>query len=155
MMMIEIKAAKPTDAPILTEIAHAAKRYWGYPEEYIRLWRADLTLDPQDVERWAVFVALDDDQIAGFYALSLDPERPEVEHLWLLPEYIGRGVGRQLFQHAVQIARDHHLRRFTILADPNAEGFYQKMGAVTIGEAPGRPTGRVLPLMVLHLDEQV
>ena len=40
----------------------------------------------------------------------------------------------------------------TILADPNAAGFYERNGAVRIGEAPSDAVpGRLLPLYELRL----
>ncbi|WP_161569552.1 GNAT family protein [Veronia nyctiphanis] len=40
-----------------------------------------------------------------------------------------------------------------ITSEPNAEGFYRKMGAVTVGEFQSKPAGRVLPMMELELNE--
>ena len=43
-------------------------------------------------------------------------------------------------------------RAVEITAEPNAEGFYEKMGAVKVGELrselDGRP--RILPRMIIH-----
>ena len=43
-MDIQIRRADPDEAPVLTELAHAAKRHWGYPESWIENWQADLTI---------------------------------------------------------------------------------------------------------------
>lgn len=45
-MSIALRPATPADAAVLTEIAHAAKRHWGYPERWVQLWRAALTITP-------------------------------------------------------------------------------------------------------------
>ena len=43
--------------------------------------------------------------------------------------------------------------RLTILADPNAAAFYERAGAVRIGEAPSDAApGRLLPLYEVRLD---
>ena len=43
--------------------------------------------------------------------------------------------------------------RLTILADPNAAAFYERAGAVRIGEAPSDAVpGRLLPLYEVRLD---
>ena len=61
-----------------------------------------------------------------------------------------RGVGRALFQHAVEQASKLGHHEIKIEADPNAAGFYERMGAKRIGvnvtEIEGRP--RELPLML-------
>jgi hypothetical protein len=36
MKQIDILPALPEDAPLLSEISVAAKRYWGYPEEWMQ-----------------------------------------------------------------------------------------------------------------------
>jgi hypothetical protein len=40
---MHIVRAKPEDAANLTGIAFAAKRHWGYPENWIESWRDLLT----------------------------------------------------------------------------------------------------------------
>ena len=56
-------------------------------------------------------------------------DTPELVHLWVLPEAMGRGVGRSLFLHAVDRARALKLPRIEIESDPNAEPFYEGLGA--------------------------
>ena len=41
---MRIRKAHSVDAEALPAIAHAAKRHWRYSEEYIGLWRDDLTV---------------------------------------------------------------------------------------------------------------
>src|SRR6478672_10585051 len=45
-------------------------------------------------------------------------------------------AGGALLAHAVAEARQRGAERLTILADPNAAGFYERNDAVRIGEAP-------------------
>jgi hypothetical protein len=61
-------------------------------------------------------------------------------------------VGLRCVAHAVTEARQRGAERLTILADPNAAGFYERNGAVRIGEAPSDAVpGRLLPLYELNL----
>jgi len=46
---------------------------------------------------------------------------------------MGRGIGRALFKHALEQARKLGHRTLKIEADPNAEGFYKRMGARHVG----------------------
>ena len=49
-------------------------------------------------------------------------------------------------------ARQRGAERLTILADPNAAGFYERNSAVRISEAPSDAvSGRVLPLYEVRL----
>jgi GNAT superfamily N-acetyltransferase len=133
------------DAEALTALAHAAKRHWRYPEEWIALWRRDLTFTPEFIERHLVHCAVEGDAPVGVYALLFAGADCELEHFWIAPSRMGKGVGRALFEHAVERCRAIGARRLWITADPNAEGFYQRMGARRVGEVPSTPAGRTLP----------
>ena len=152
-MNIEIRRAKPEEADILTAIAHAAKRHWGYPENWIAHWKSDLTITPEFISTSEVFVAIHDGRIIGCCALVLSESLAELEHMWILPEFIGTGLGRRLFVHARDRASILNLCELELSADPNAEGFYQHMGAVRIGEVRSEIDGqpRVLPRMKVAL----
>ena len=149
---VKIRTASPADATRLTEIAHDAKRYWGYPEHWIRHWQDDLTISPGYLEANQVFLAEREDQIVGFYALIMGEEKAELDHLWVSPDHMGTGVGKELFIHAMQRAAGQNVSKVEILSDPNAEGFYQKMGAHKIGESVSEIEGqpRVLPRLTVH-----
>ena len=137
----------------LTDIAYASKRYWGYPDDWISIWGRDLTIAPEFISSHMVYVATDDSTIVGFYGLERQDDRCSVEHLWVLPEWIRKGVGRRLFEHAVEVATSSGARFLEIESDPHAEGFYASMGARKIGEVQADIEGvkRVLPKLMLEL----
>lgn len=129
-----IRRATIDDTTTLTNLAHAAKRYWGYPEQWIKQWQNELTISNDFVEENEVYLLVSEDEVRGFYALVLRDEKAELEHLWVAPQHIGTGVGKELFLHAMQHAAGHDISEVELSADPNAEGFYKKMGAHRIGE---------------------
>ncbi len=133
-MMPIIRRANSEEAATLTEIAFAAKRHWGYPEGWLEAWRDGLTITPDFIELHEVFAATKSDKLIGFYVLVTDDGKTELEHLWVLPEQIGKGIGRQLLAHATERAASIGAQRIEIVSDPNAEGFYRKAGATQIGE---------------------
>ncbi len=149
-LSVAIRPARPEDAALLTALAHAAKRHWGYPERWIQAWKEDLTLTPAFIRDNAVFAAFERGQMAGCYALGLDGRRCSLEHFWVRPEAMGRGVGRALFEHALAQAAALGADHLEIEADPHAEGFYLRMGARRVGEKvytlENHP--RVLPVLV-------
>lgn len=157
-MSVEIHKAAPEDASALTRIAHAAKRHWGYPEKWMTLWRDDLTLTPDFISNNAVFAAKRGEELIGFYALTIEGGKAELEHLWVRPDQIGQGAGRRLFEHAASEAASMNAMVIEIASDPNAEGFYLKMGARKIGEIVSTIEGsrRALPRLVfdVHRDEK-
>ncbi len=146
-----IRKAGSPDAATLTDIAHAAKRHWGYTEELIQLWDSDLSVSPAFIEDHFVYCAVDGREILGFYALSREGAVFELEHMWVRPQHLGAGIGTSLFAHTLRTVRSERGTTLRIASDPNAEGFYRRMGARRVGEIPTRPEGRVLPLLVIEL----
>jgi GNAT superfamily N-acetyltransferase len=121
--------AQPHQAPLLTRIAVKSKRHWDYPEAWMKQWTELLTISPSAIVRDDVYCAERDRQVVGFYVLRATEDRAELEHLWVLPECLGQGIGRALFEHVVAQARAQRLSRLFIESDPNAAGFYARMGA--------------------------
>lgn len=148
---IRIRKARITDCDELTEIAHAAKRHWGYPARLMRLWKSDLTVTPEAISSHRVYCAVRGSTVVGFYALSGTSKTRELEHMWVRPEQIRSGVGRALFTHLLEHLQATDATRLVIASDPNAEGFYRSMGAQPAGRVPSRPAGRYLPRLVLRL----
>ena len=146
---MKIRKASTEDSEQLTKIAHDAKRHWGYPERWIKHWESDLTISPDYLTHHQVFVAESEDQIVGFYSLVVEGDKAELDHLWVAPSHIGTGIGKALFYHAMQDAEGRNISKLEITSDPNAEGFYSKMGAYRIGETVSEIEGqpRALPLM--------
>jgi GNAT superfamily N-acetyltransferase len=145
---VTLRRARPDEAGTLSELAFAAKAFWGYDQAFMRACRDELTLDPDDLARRHVVVAELDGAVAGFYSLDSDPPAGELGNLWVRPGSIGTGLGRVLWRDAMAAAAAAGFEHLTIDADPNAEGFYLRMGAERVGEAPSASIpGRLLPLM--------
>jgi GNAT superfamily N-acetyltransferase len=128
-----LRRAQPAEAAALTQIAFAAKQSWGYPDEWMAEWRADLTIAPGYIEGSPVWVAEIGGVTAGFVGLVYAEKQWHLDHLWVLPAWQGRGLGRALFAEAVRRAGEVGAPELRIKADPNAEAFYLKMGAVRTG----------------------
>jgi hypothetical protein len=67
--------------------------------------------------------------------------------LFIEPSVIGTKIGQTLFEAAVNLAEAKEGTCLSILSDPFAAAFYERMGATKIGEAPSDAiSGRELPL---------
>jgi GNAT superfamily N-acetyltransferase len=152
MVEVAMRAARADEAGLLSELALRSKAYWGYDQAFLDACRADLTFSPAEVAARRIVVAESSEQVLGFY--SLDGEAPEGElgNLWVVPESIGTGLGRRLFDDATTSARDLGFTALKIEAEPKAEGFYLRMGATRVGEVPsGSIPGRALPMLRYEL----
>ncbi len=152
---VDIVRAEASDCPRLSAIAWAAKAHWGYPAPWLEAWRRELTFQPQHLEIWDVFAARHRGRLQGVYGLSVDGHRAELEHLWVHPDAMGKGIGRQLWKHAVGRAGAAGAQRLEILSDPNAASFYAHLGAVHVRDSShpvlGQP--RLLPVYEWVLGE--
>jgi len=147
-----IRRALPEEADPLTQIALDAKRHWGYPEHWIKHWESDLTVSADFIRDNHVYVAEHEDGIRGLYALSVSGNKAELEHMWVTPASIGTGIGKELFLDAMDRAATLEVREIEISADPNAAGFYERMGASQIGETESNIDGQVRKLPRLRIE---
>lgn len=159
-MNIAVRAAENRDADALSALAYRSKAHWGYDENFMQVAKQLLTITPIMTMLQALFLAEADEGIVGFYGLRAWHDEPEIEksveldYLFIEPAFIGKGVGKVLFAHAVKVATAMGYRTMVIVADPNAEAFYNKMGAVTFaGRSSELAENRVLPLMRYELLE--
>ncbi|MBN8580250.1 MAG: GNAT family N-acetyltransferase [Anaerolineae bacterium] len=148
-----IVRAQPQHADALTQIAIAAKRHWNYPEVWIQFWIPQLTISAEYISSNEVWMMAEKEKPMAFYALSQNEGDWELGHLWVLPEYIGKGIGKQLYNHALERCKFLNIHTLKIYADPNAQTFYEKMGATKISEHHSDLFGedRVLPIMEIKL----
>ena len=151
-MLAMIRRASSDEANKLTQIALDAKRYWGYPEHWIKHWESDLTISSDFIRDNHVFVAEQEGEIRGFYALCVSGNKAELEHMWVATGSIGTGVGKELFLDAMDRATKLEVREIEISADPNAAGFYERMGASQIGETESSIDGQVRKLPRLRIE---
>lgn len=151
--MTLIQRAKPKQAAELTALTIAAKRHWNYPEEWIQFWQPLLTISPEYIRDNETWVFVQNDRCIAYYSLRPDGGFLWLDNLWVLPEFIGKGIGKELFQHALEKSRASGVSILRIESEPNAQGFYEKMGAWKIGEHHTEVAGqsRALPVMEINL----
>lgn len=153
---VVLRAARGDEADLLGEVALRSKAHWGYDEAFLDACRSELTFSPQDAATRRIVVAESTAGVLGFYSLDGQPPRGQLGNLWVVPEAIGTGLGRRLWQHAVATARQAGFASLRIEADPNALGFYRAMGAEQVGEAPsGSIPGRMVPELLFDLGAAV
>ncbi len=144
-----IRPAREREALVLGELAFRSKAYWGYSPEFMEACREELEVAQGDIaEPDSVFrLAECEGAIAGYYALvRLAAHDYELDALFVEPEWIGRGIGRALIEHAKVSARDLGAGSLLIQGDPNAASFYRAAGAVQVGERESDSIpGRMLP----------
>lgn len=147
-----IRRARPDEADALSALAARSKAHWGYDAAFLERVRDAMTLHPEDVDRHEVWVLESSSGAPIGYHRVIHGDPAELEDLWVEPSSIGSGAGRLLFEHAVEVARQGGASDLEIDADPHAVGFYERMGAVRIGETRSKLIpGRTLPRLRILL----
>jgi GNAT superfamily N-acetyltransferase len=147
-----IRRARLPEAPALTAIAHAAKRRWGYPEAWMNAWSAALTIAPATIEEHTVLVAELAGTVRGVAVLADRRSHWSLEHLWVDPAMQRQGIGGALFASVVREAGRQRAGVLRVESDPQAVGFYERMGARRSGTVPAPVLGTPRELPVLELD---
>lgn len=139
-LIMNIKAALPSDASIFTQIAFAAKRHWDYPEHYFEIWKDELTINQAYIRDNIVFKYVYNGEITGFYSIVFNPKgfiTGEVyiekgywlEHIFILPKHHRKGFGTEMISHLKEYSTKKFINEILIFVDPYAKGFYEKVGA--------------------------
>lgn len=147
---MHFRTAKIDDLITLNEISFKSKAYWGYPDEWMEKWKDDLTMSEEEFFHSNILVVEVENRIIGFSSIVENAENYELNHLWLLPEIIGKGVGKKLLNKTIEIFVKAE-KPIILLADPNAEAFYSSQGFVTFDKLESFPKERFLPLMRKHI----
>jgi GNAT superfamily N-acetyltransferase len=143
-----IRPASAAEADLLTDLSLRSKAFWGYDASFLARCRAVMNVNAGSIESRPHYVAEVDGRIAGFYGFEPETEGIGLDYLFIDNDFIGRGIGRGLWQHAVDTARRLGHPALIVVSDPNAEGFYLKMGCRRIGTRPSElENGRQLPLL--------
>jgi len=145
---LRVRPARADEAEILTDLSLRSKAFWGYDAGFLARCRAVMTVKARSIETYPHYVAELDGRIAGFYGFEPEAEGVGLDYLFVETNLVGRGVGRALWRHAVDTARGLGHPALIVVSDPNAEGFYLKMGCRRIGTRPSElQSGRRLPLL--------
>lgn len=156
--LFRIRKAIDGDQETLTELSFVSKRYWQYPEHYYTAWQSELTITRSYLEQNSVYLIGNQAVIVGYYSIVLLGKSLVLQgqtlsrghwldHMFVLPEYIGTGIGRKLFAHLCTMCKTKKIMSVNLLADPHAKGFYEKMGCVYVKECPSTIEGRTTPLL--------
>jgi GNAT superfamily N-acetyltransferase len=127
-----IRDAGPDEVAALEALQRRASDVW---EEY-REQRADhpdaIALDPALVSARRVRVFEQDGLRVGFSVLlALREGACELDGLFVEPAAMRGGVGRALIADAADRAREEGATRISVIANPRAMEFYERVGFVT------------------------
>ena len=139
-----IPRAVPEEAPLVNELTGRTALYWGDEPEFLDWEPESITVYPEVIATWPVYVLEEAGRVLGYYSLTGQPPTMVLDKLFVEPDRIGTGCGKRLWRHAVATARAMGATAITLDADPNAAPFYRAMGAVWQREVPTSRPGWAL-----------
>lgn len=150
---VEIRRPRPDETERLREIMIASKAHWGYDRGWVVEW-VERDFSGDALARSEAFVADAGGAAVGWAMLVPRRGTAWLEDMWIEPAWIGKGIGRQLFACVVARARELGAHRLEWEAEPNAIGFYQRMGGRYVRDSETNEWGRILPIMGCDLAER-
>lgn len=137
----------------LWELAIRSKSHWKYPPEYLVAVRDQLKISAIQIgEGWGEIAVDHKQRWLGYYFILPKAFECYLEHLWVEPEYIGKGLGRGLLNQAIRSVKNAGFYdTIRVHSDPQAEGFFLKNGFKKQGEVPSKVEGGA-PLANLQLN---
>ena len=152
MKMYHILAAEGYEASELSRIAIESEAYWGYDSDFMDKFKVNYQVTEEFIRKNPTFILYENSRIIGFYALLINSEGNTVEYFYIEAECIGKGYGEKMWKHLVNYCKDHGIKDFTLVTSPEAKEFYEKMGAMQIGEVESTlKKGRKIPKLRYNL----
>jgi predicted N-acetyltransferase YhbS len=132
--LIRIRWSTPADLPALTDVfARASLSNKGDRDALLA--RPDaLVLDGDDIAEGLTRVATNSDDIVGFATTAVVDGVPNLQDLFVDPDWMRQGIGRHLVQDAAAVAAERGFEGIAVVANPHAFFFYDALGFVADGE---------------------
>jgi len=127
---LRIRQAHPGEAEELTRLATASKAHWNYTKEQLALWRGELSVPADVIFNGRAYVGEIDHTLVAMMVLAPAKITWKLSHFFVSPDRLNQGIGKKMFNYAIEIAQKQGARAFAIDADPNAEPFYLACGAI-------------------------
>ena len=143
-----IVAAKGCEASELNSIAIESEAFWGYDSDFMDKFKISYQVTEEFIRKNPTFILYEHHKVIGFYSLLINQVESTIEYFYIQPEYIGKGYGKKMWKHLVNYCREHNINELTLVTSPQAKEFYEKMGAIQIGEVESiLKKGRQIPLL--------
>ena len=151
-MNVVFRQATSSDARSVADVLLASRKTFlafaplAHSDAEVRQWIAD-TLIPSG----GVTVATIAGEPIGMMALSREEHFHWIDHLYLHPSAVGRGIGTQLLEHAKQTLGPV-IRLYTFQANTASRRFYERHGFQPVAFSDGHANEEHCPDVLYELD---
>jgi GNAT superfamily N-acetyltransferase len=146
-----IRLARQSEIEKLESLMRRSLSVWDYSEEALNTLMDNLRITNKMLGKSIVYVVELKNEIKGFWCVEPIEELAEAR-FYIEPTSIKTGIGTLLWQKMLEDLHDRELNYFTFVSDANAQGFYEKKGAIKIGTQPSVLIGdKDVPIMRYYL----
>jgi N-acetylglutamate synthase-like GNAT family acetyltransferase len=151
---VQIREAKIDEIDALNKFICASKGHWGYTEKFLDEFIARWRLNKKYFEKNSVQIIENSNEIIGIFSFSLEGNNEvELDLFFINSCMIGKGFGKIMWEKCIEYAALRGWKSFKLIADPNSEPFYLRMGAKTITNFESFP-GRFVPIMRYQMSNE-
>jgi len=129
-----IRRADPKESRILTDLAVVSEAFWGHDKKFIEKFRLIYNIKEDYIRNNPTFVLEKEEKIIGFYSLVENGKEVVLEYFYIDPGAIKKGYGNKMWDHLVDYCKNRGILEFQYVAGKETRDFYEKMGAVIVGE---------------------
>jgi GNAT superfamily N-acetyltransferase len=130
-----VVAAREESLAHINVLIARSKSYWDWSAEYLEKALPMHKLDAAYLRSNYCFEILNvAAELAAFASIAVASKRNTLDNLWVRPDLIGQGIGRQTCEHIFEFARTRGWTELWVLPDPPSEQFYKRMGFSDTGE---------------------
>jgi GNAT superfamily N-acetyltransferase len=146
-----IRGARPEERDSLIALQRRASLMWEEDRDFLLAEPGVIDLPADQIADGHVFVWEEAGAVLGFgVVLPREDGDAEFDGLFVEPDAWGRGIGRRLVDHALEVAQRRGCLALRVVANQRALGFYLKCGFQALGEvatrfSPGVAMVRLLP----------
>jgi GNAT superfamily N-acetyltransferase len=151
---VKIRPFQRGEGARLREVAVEAKVHWGYDRGLVEEWVGGGDFSDDALLARNAFVAEQAGRIVAWGAAFLNGSRMWLDDLWVMPDAMGRGIGRALFGRALDMAREQGAAALEWEAELHAVGFYRRLGGRYVRDTEPGLFGPSGPVMAIELGGQ-
>lgn len=145
---VEFTRAELADLDRLTELVVRSKASNGYSEEFMAAFTPELIVRPELLQVGEIWVCSARGEVAAMLNVVATAQTGELEAMFVDPAFKGQGVGRRVWEFALERFRALGVQIVELDSDPHSTGFYEAMGCEQIGHTESETIpGRLLPRM--------
>jgi L-amino acid N-acyltransferase YncA len=132
-----IKKARTDNVEVLNDIMKRSMAIWNYSDKEIEEASKKLAITTESIDKSICWIGELNGLIKGFFCIEPSKsEKTSEAKFYIEPGSIREGLGTMLWKQVISELKNKEIKYFKILVDRNAQGFYEKLGAVKVGEQP-------------------